>query len=256
MADDEASTQRHREPSLDSLLMAAASGLLSELMMTKPKPSLSFRLMMTSLGCVLAADVLSEAAAAAGAWVGPVLLAYVKSLRGELCCVETEPGLRPFSGQDSPAGGAGAESLQTADCHCHYVVKRIIKTQPEQKQLLAPLASVHLAVACGAVHQVDDVAVRLPHHRDPVHEQQLVSGPQAPVQVRRTLLDDRPDQNLLLRVKTLHTGRGGPDRSVSCPASSPPSTRKPKPDFCLRRCTSMSRYSAPEATGENKAAEP
>jgi len=119
MADDEASTQRHQKPSLDSLLMAAASGLLSELMMTKPKPSLSFRLMMTSLGCVLAADVLSEAAAAAlpmatvGAWVGPVLLAYVKSLRGELCCVLTEPGLRPFSGQDSPAGGGRERSIYT-----------------------------------------------------------------------------------------------------------------------------------------------
>lgn len=35
---------------------------------------------------------------------------------------------------------------------------------------------------------------------------------------------------------------------TGCPASSPPSTRKPKPDFCLRRCTSMSWYSAPEAT--------
>lgn len=84
--------------------MAAASGLLSELMMTKPKPSLSFRLMMTSLGCVLGIDV-ALPMAAMGAWVVLVLLPYVKSLRGELCCVETEPGLRPFSGQDSPAGG-------------------------------------------------------------------------------------------------------------------------------------------------------
>lgn len=88
---------------LDSLLVAAASGRLSELIMTNPKPSLSFRLMMTSLGCVLA--VLSEGVMvlpALGAWVVMVLLPYVKSLRGELCCVETEPGLRPFSGQDSP----------------------------------------------------------------------------------------------------------------------------------------------------------
>lgn len=78
--------------------------------MTKPKPSLSFRLMMTSLGCVLGVDVLSEVAVALpmlalGAWVVVVLLPYVKSLRGELCCVETEPGLRPFSGQDSPVRG-------------------------------------------------------------------------------------------------------------------------------------------------------
>lgn len=90
---------------LDSLLVAAASGRLSELIMTNPKPSLSFRLMMTSLGCVLA--VLSEGVMvlpALGAWVVMVLLPYVKSLRGELCCVETEPGLRPFSGQDSPIG--------------------------------------------------------------------------------------------------------------------------------------------------------
>lgn len=92
--------------SLDSLLVAATSGRLSELIMTNPKPSLSFRLMMTSLGCVLV-DNLSEGAVALpalGAWVLMVLLPYVKSLRGELCCVETEPGLRPFSGQDSPAG--------------------------------------------------------------------------------------------------------------------------------------------------------
>lgn len=80
-------------------------------MMTKPNPSLSFRLMMTSLGCVLGVDVLSEEAAvllpmpALGAWAVMVLLPYVKSLRGELCCVETEPGLRPFSGQESPVGG-------------------------------------------------------------------------------------------------------------------------------------------------------
>lgn len=88
---------------LDSLLVAAASGRFRELIMTKPKPSLSFRLMMTSLGCALA-DARSEGAAALGAWVVAVLLPYVKSLRGELCCVETEPGLRPFSGQDSTVG--------------------------------------------------------------------------------------------------------------------------------------------------------
>lgn len=75
--------------------------------MTNPKPSLSFRLMMTSLGCVLA-GALSEAAAALGVWAAPVLLAYVKSLRGELCCVDAEQGLRPFCG--SPAGGDGEVS--------------------------------------------------------------------------------------------------------------------------------------------------
>lgn len=87
--------------------MAAASGRLSELMITNPNPSLSFLLMMTSLGCA-PTDVLSEEAAALAAlgdWAAAVLLPYAKSLRGELCCVETEPGLRPFSGQESPAGG-------------------------------------------------------------------------------------------------------------------------------------------------------
>lgn len=78
--------------------------------MTNPKPSLSFRLMTTSLGCALA-GALSEAAAALvalGVWAAPVLLAYVKSLRGELCCVDAEQGLRPFWG--SPAGGDGEVS--------------------------------------------------------------------------------------------------------------------------------------------------
>ena len=80
----------------DSPLAAAAvSGRLSELMMTKPKPSLSFRLMTTSLGC----------APSAAAWAA--LLACVESLRGELCWVETEPGLRPFSGHGSPERAGG-----------------------------------------------------------------------------------------------------------------------------------------------------
>lgn len=59
-------------------------------------------------------DVPSEVAALArqglGAGVVLVLLPYVKSLRGELCCVDTEPGLRPFSGQDSPVGGGREHS--------------------------------------------------------------------------------------------------------------------------------------------------
>lgn len=54
----------------------------------------------------------------------------------------------------------------------------------------------HLAVPRRSVHQVDDVSVRLPHHRDPVHQQQLVAGPQASVQVRWALLDDGADQDL------------------------------------------------------------
>lgn len=30
--------------------------------------------------------------------------AEAASLRGELCCVDTEPGLRPFTGHGSPEG--------------------------------------------------------------------------------------------------------------------------------------------------------
>lgn len=96
-------------------MAAAASGRLSELIMTNPKPSLSFRLMTTSLGCALA-SVLSEAAAAGLAvWAAPVLLAYVKSLRGELCCVETEQGLRPFSGSPRKGGEGGKRRGEPGD---------------------------------------------------------------------------------------------------------------------------------------------
>lgn len=59
-----------------------------------------------------------------------------------------------------------------------------------------PDHQVHLAVPRRPVHQVDDVAVRLPHHRDAVHQQKLVPGTQASVQVRRALLDDGADQDL------------------------------------------------------------
>lgn len=75
---------------------------------------------MTSLGCVLEVPSEVEPALpmpalpmpALGAWGVLVLLPYVKSLRGELCCVETDPGLRPFSGQDSPIGRRREESEQ------------------------------------------------------------------------------------------------------------------------------------------------
>ena len=36
--------------------------------------------------------------------------AEAASLRGELCCVDTEPGLRPFTGHGSP-GGKEVEEL-------------------------------------------------------------------------------------------------------------------------------------------------
>lgn len=63
-----------------------------------------------------------------------------------------------------------------------------------------PDDQIHLAVSCRPVHQVNDVSVRLPHHRDPVHKQQLITGPQASIKVCWTLLDDRTDQDLLLHV--------------------------------------------------------
>lgn len=63
-----------------------------------------------------------------------------------------------------------------------------------------PDDQIHLAVPCRPVHQINDVSVWLPHHWDPVHKQQLIAGPQASIQVRWTLLDDRADQDLLLNV--------------------------------------------------------
>ena len=33
------------------------------------------------------------------------------SLRGELCCVDTDPGLRPFTGQGSPGGYKAREEI-------------------------------------------------------------------------------------------------------------------------------------------------
>lgn len=41
-------------------------------------------------------------AAGAATTGGPT--AEAASLRGELCCVDTEPGLRPFTGHGSPGG--------------------------------------------------------------------------------------------------------------------------------------------------------
>lgn len=63
-----------------------------------------------------------------------------------------------------------------------------------------PDDQVDLAVPRRPVHQIDDVSVRLPDHRDPVHKQQFVAGPQASVQVRRALLDDGADQDLSWKV--------------------------------------------------------
>lgn len=41
---------------------------------------------------------------AAGAATAGGPEAEAASLRGELCCVDTEPGLRPFTGHSSPGG--------------------------------------------------------------------------------------------------------------------------------------------------------
>lgn len=38
--------------------------------------------------------------------------AEAASLRGELCCVDTEPGLRPFTGHGSPGGKEAREEIR------------------------------------------------------------------------------------------------------------------------------------------------
>lgn len=38
--------------------------------------------------------------------------AEAASLRGELCCVDTEPGLRPFTGHGSPGGKGARRQLE------------------------------------------------------------------------------------------------------------------------------------------------
>lgn len=55
------------------------------------------------------------------------------------------------------------------------------------------------------MHQVDDVAVGFPRHRDPVHEDELIAWPQAPVSVRRALLYDGPNQDLFMGNKPIRT---------------------------------------------------
>lgn len=85
----------------NSLMTVAFSGLFRELMMTKPKPSFSLRLITTSLVC-RADPSGGEVATVAATTGGPE--AEAASLRGELCCVDTEPGLRPFTGHGSPEG--------------------------------------------------------------------------------------------------------------------------------------------------------
>lgn len=88
-------------------MTVAFSGLFSELMMTKPKPSFSLRWMSTSLVCSVAPP--SAGGGAAGTEVaGCPPEAEAASLRGELCCVDTVPGLRPLTGHSSPGGGGGA----------------------------------------------------------------------------------------------------------------------------------------------------
>lgn len=78
-------------------------------MMTKPKPSFSLRLMTTSLVCraVPSGGEVAEGTETAGR---PDVAA--PSLRGELCCVDTEPGLRPFTGHGSPGAGEAREMLE------------------------------------------------------------------------------------------------------------------------------------------------
>lgn len=86
------------------LMVALDSGRVSELMMTKPKPSFSLRWMTTSLLCGLWGTDPSG-----GEEPGPGGGALVRlpgntpdSLFGELWCVDMALGLPPFSGQRSP----------------------------------------------------------------------------------------------------------------------------------------------------------
>lgn len=82
--------------------MVAFSGLFRELMMTKPKPSFSLRWITTSLVC---RAVPSGCETTVGMETAGGPEAEAASLRGELCCVDTDPGLRPFTGHGSPTGG-------------------------------------------------------------------------------------------------------------------------------------------------------
>lgn len=107
-------------------MTVAFSGLFRELMMTKPKPSFSLRLITTSLVCREDPSG-GEVATGAATTGGPE--AEAASLRGELCCVDTEPGLRPFTGHGSPEGED--ESRRDESAHGgHWVF-----TVSRQKQL-------------------------------------------------------------------------------------------------------------------------
>lgn len=107
-------------------MTVAFSGLFRELMMTKPKPSFSLRLITTSLVCREDPSG-GEVATGAATTGGPE--AEAASLRGELCCVDTEPGLRPFTGHGSPEGED--ESRREESAHGgHWVF-----TVSRQKQL-------------------------------------------------------------------------------------------------------------------------
>lgn len=100
------SNQRHAALSqrLHSLMTAVFSGRFRELMMTKPKPSFSLRLMTTSLVCRAAPSEVAATMVAVGTETTGGPEAAAPSLRGELCCVDTEPGLRPLTGHGSPGG--------------------------------------------------------------------------------------------------------------------------------------------------------
>lgn len=47
--------------------------------------------------------------------------AEAASLRGELCCVDTEPGLRPFTGHSSPGGKEAKDGM--SQCNSSATVK-------------------------------------------------------------------------------------------------------------------------------------
>lgn len=85
--------------------------------MTKPKPSFSLRWITTSLVC---RAVPSGCEMTAGMETAGGPEAEAASLRGELCCVDTDPGLRPFTGHGSPTGGEARGRRDESNQQCCY----------------------------------------------------------------------------------------------------------------------------------------
>lgn len=113
----------------DSLMMAAFSGRFSELMITKPKPSFSLRWMMTSLVCRGTAPSRGEVTEGGEALSGVTgQEAEAASLCGELCCVDTEPGLRPFTPNTTPTVGSIGDRGRERERVCFFAPPSVVYT--------------------------------------------------------------------------------------------------------------------------------